>query len=181
MNLSVELLNSEFVPNIVNYWLNISPEQHDIMGVDPQRLPEADMLSKGLNHQLSLPLEERRAFALIGFLDGKPVGHCNVNPITFGESALMHLHIWDNQHRKKGLGEEMVRQSIPVFFEQLELNELLCQPKASNTAPNKTLEKLGFRFVKKYRTIPGDINYEQEVNLWRFTKDQLEEWMGKED
>jgi hypothetical protein len=43
---------------------------------------------------------------------------------------------------------------------------LYCEPYALNPAPNKTLEKLGFKFLKTYTTIPGWINFEQEVNLW---------------
>jgi hypothetical protein len=46
------------------------------------------------------------------------------------------------------------------------LKKLFCEPYALNPAPNKTLEKIGFEFVKEYITTPGWINFEQPVKLW---------------
>jgi RimJ/RimL family protein N-acetyltransferase len=43
---------------------------------------------------------------------------------------------------------------------------LFCEPFADNPAPNKVLPKLGFKFVKRYWTVPGQICPEQEVNLY---------------
>ena len=37
---------------------------------------------------------------------------------------------------------------------------------AENPGPNRTLAKLGFRLIKRYRTVPGIINFEQEVNRY---------------
>ena len=112
------------------------------------------------------------SYALIWILDKKAIGHCNVNSIEFGNSAFMHLHIWQPDFRKKGVGTSLVKKSLPFFFENLKLKELFCQPKSDNPAPNKTLEKVGFEFQKKYTTIPGALNFEQEVIQWKLTKEQ---------
>jgi RimJ/RimL family protein N-acetyltransferase len=66
--------------------------------------------------------------------------------------------------RKTSLGTEFVRRSANFFFERFNLQRLVCEPWAENPAPNRVLEKLGFRFVRRYRTIPGVIAYEQDVN-----------------
>jgi RimJ/RimL family protein N-acetyltransferase len=56
--------------------------------------------------------------------------------------------------------------TLPYFFQNFELKNLYCEPYALNPAPNKTLKKIGFQFVKQYVTIPGSLNFEQEVNRW---------------
>jgi len=73
----------------------------------------------------------------------------------------MHLHLWNAASRKKGIGSQLVKMSLKYFFENLKLKRLFCEPYALNPAPNKTLEKTGFDFVKEYITIPGAFNFEQ--------------------
>ena len=46
-------------------------------------------------------------------------------------------------------------------------------------APNRVLEKAGFEFVKTDRTVPGPINFEQDVNCWHMSRakhDTLNAW-----
>ncbi|MDU6731579.1 MAG: GNAT family N-acetyltransferase, partial [Bradyrhizobium sp.] len=43
---------------------------------------------------------------------------------------------------------------------------LFCEPHAYNTAPNRALQKAGFRYVKTYKTVPGPMNYHQAVTRW---------------
>ena len=127
-----------------------------------------------LASQLALPLEERRAYALIWLVDDVPVGYCNVNPMQFGAEANMHLHFWKAEHRKRGLGVPLVRLSLPWFFSRLQLQRLICEPYAHNPAPNKALERLGFAFERSYVTVPGSINTEQEVKRWVLTREAFE-------
>lgn len=87
----------------------------------------------------------------------------------------MHLHIWNADVRKKGMGTELVKKTLLYFFRNLKLKRLFCEPNAFNIAPNKTLEKSGFIFVKNYVTIPGWLNFEQPVNLWELTYDDFKE------
>jgi [ribosomal protein S5]-alanine N-acetyltransferase len=35
------------------------------------------------------------------------------------------------------------------------------------------LAKVGFTFVKKYVTVPGVINFEQEVNRWHMSREHF--------
>lgn len=59
--------------------------------------------------------------------------------------------------------------TLPYFFNKLQLKRLYCEPYALNPAPNKTLEKVGFTFVKEHLTIPGSLNFEQPAKLWELT------------
>ncbi|GAA4320794.1 GNAT family protein [Flaviaesturariibacter amylovorans] len=172
--LSVRELRTEDIPLIVAYWFGCTPEQMAAMGADAAKLPTREQLAAGLAGQLALPVEQRRAYALIWELDGVPVGHCNTNPTTFGEEAFMHLHLWTGSDRHRGLGRKFVLLSLPYFFNTLQLQRLYSEPYALNPAPNRTLEKAGFRLEKEYVTTPGSLNFEQPVKRWVITKDEWE-------
>jgi ribosomal-protein-alanine N-acetyltransferase len=154
------------IPLIADYWSTSDPDFLEGMGVDLAKLPSSEAFTQMLTHQIQLPITEKQSYALIWEIDGKPSGHSNVNQIRFGVEAFMHLHLWQGASRQRGLGEQLVRLSLPFYFERLQLLRLFCEPYALNPAPNKTLPKLGFELVKRYTTIPGSINTEQEVNRW---------------
>ncbi|NQY07065.1 MAG: GNAT family N-acetyltransferase, partial [Flavobacteriaceae bacterium] len=123
--------------------------------------------------------EKKESYALIWLVDNIPVGHSNVNKIVYGQEAYMHLHLWNQTTRKKGMGTELVKRSIPFYFKNLKLKELFCEPYAKNKAPNKTLEKVGFTFIKEHETIPGSLNSLQTVKRWRFSEEKLNELKNK--
>ena len=71
------------------------------------------------------------------------------------------------------MGTQLVKMTLPYFFKNLQLKKLYCEAYALNLAPNKTLEKIGFTFIKKYTTTPGFLNFEQEVNKWELSYEQF--------
>ena len=140
------------------------------MGVDPKRLPtrEAWLRQVLIDHDKPDPDKER--FYLAWLLDGKQVGHSSINGIKIGVEAYLHLHLWHPQVRKSGLGTEFLRKSVHFYFRRFRFTRILCQPYAENPAPNRALRKLGFQFIKRYRTVPGLINFEQQVNLYELRR-----------
>jgi ribosomal-protein-alanine N-acetyltransferase len=72
--------------------------------------------------------------------------------------------------RKAGLGTDLSKRSAQFYFERFGLKRLICEPFADNPAPNKLLPKLGFKFIKRYRTVPGTISGEQEVNRYALAR-----------
>ncbi|WP_192822549.1 GNAT family N-acetyltransferase [Rufibacter sp. LB8] len=174
-NLAVRQLQTQDIPSIVDYWLKADPAFLRGMGVDLQKLPSREGLSHMLTQQINTPLPEKAAYAVIWLLDNQPVGHCNVNNISYGQLAHMHLHLWQPQNWQQGMGTELVKKSLPFFFENLELQDLYCEPYALNPAPSKTLEKVGFTFEKRYVTVPGALNFEQEVNRWHLGRAAYEQ------
>lgn len=173
-NLSARPIELKDVENLLDYWSNADPEFLRGMGADPAKMPVREEFQNMLTNQIKLDFKDKQSFATIWELDGQPIGHCNVNKIVFGKEAYMHLHVWNNQNRQSGLGQQLVRLSLPWFFTKLELDVLYCEPYSLNPAPNKTLEKVGFAFVRSYTCVPGTINFEQEVNLWKFDRSQLD-------
>ena len=174
-NLSVREMNQHDIDSLLNYWFN-SPREHLTgMGVDITKIPAPGQFEQYLTDQLNTPIEKRISYCIIWQVDGRPIGHSNTNPTTFGEQAYMHLHIWSPSTRKKGLGAAFVKMTLPFYFEKLQLKKLYCQPYGLNPAPNKTMEKAGFDFVKEYETIPGPMNFEQVVKLWEMTAERFHE------
>jgi len=165
-SLEIKLLDRADIPSVLDYWMNASPSYLAGMGADYSKMPSAEAFEAMLIDQLDTPLQEKKGLATIWLIDGRRAGHCNVNQLEFGKQAKMHLHLWNPLQRAKGSGVKLLTMSISYFFEHLEIQELFCEPYALNPAPNKILPKVGFSFVKKYRCVPGSINFEQEVNQW---------------
>lgn len=171
--LSVRQIQAEDINDLADYWLKSSDEHLINMGVDLSKLPNRDHLVSMLSSQIETPIENKKSFALIWLLNGKPIGHCNVNQIVFNKYAYMHLHLWENQVRQKGLGTQLLKLSIPIFFKELQLQHLFCEPYALNPAPNKILKNIGFLFVKEHVCTPGYLNFEQSVKRWVLNKTDL--------
>lgn len=164
--LTVRELTEKDIPLLCDYWVNSDHDFMRGMGVDISKLPTREQLTAMLLEQISQPYEKKQSYCMIWEDDGEPIGHSNVSKIIFGKEAYMHLHLWRNDVRKKGRGVELVRMTIPWFFRNLKLEKLFSEPYRLNPAPNKTLPKAGFSFVKSYTCVPGWLNFEQEVNLW---------------
>jgi RimJ/RimL family protein N-acetyltransferase len=112
------------------------------------------------------PIEQRGTYSLVWELDGQPVGFSSTDRIVFGQEAFMHLHIVEPDLRREGLGAEFVRLSAVTYFRVLGLQRLFCEPNAFNTAPNRTLQRAGFRYLLTHETKPGPINFFQTTNRW---------------
>jgi len=137
--LEVRPLAARDIPLIADYWLRSDRDFLVGMGVDLGKLPTREQLTAMLTTQVQLPDTEKASLALIAEIDGRPSGHCKVNNITYGQEATMHLHLWQADSRRKGLGTAMVQAALPVFFERLQLKTIRCEPYALNPAPNRTL------------------------------------------
>jgi RimJ/RimL family protein N-acetyltransferase len=171
--LSVRELQKEDIDAITDYWLGSDPAFLQGMGVNINKMPARDEWKDMLSEQLSQSYKEKKSYCIIWQVDDKPVGHSNINKIIFGEEAYMHLHIWNADVRKKGYGIPLIKMTLSWFFEKYKLKKLYCEPYALNSAPNKTLKKAGFEFIKEYITIPGWLNFEQPVNLWMMSYDRF--------
>lgn len=171
-DLSVREIELWDIDPLVDYWLSADETYLTAMGADIRKIPDKEDWVRMLKQQISQPYEKKESYCTIWLSDGEAIGHCNVNKIIFGEEAYMHLHLWHGKNRKLGAGTELVRKSIPFFFNNLKLKKLCCEPYALNPAPNRILEKTGFRFLKEYRTIPGYLNSEQNVKSWYMDLEQ---------
>ena len=163
----------EDITLMIDYFMEADEAFLKGMGADKTKLPDRKVWTDQLHLEINKPYEEKASYYVIWLLDEQPVGHSNVNKIEFGDHASMHLHLWDTVKRKQGLGLSFLRQTIPNYFKHLELKHLICEPFAENVAPNRTLRKLGFEFIRSYETVPGLINFRQFVNRYELTVDKF--------
>jgi RimJ/RimL family protein N-acetyltransferase len=154
---------------VIDYFLKSDKEFLTNMGVDISKLPSKAEWLRILTADFSLDPESRKFFYVIWLSGNRAIGHSNINKIIFGEEAYMHLHLWEANKRRKGIGFRLLKDTLPLYFNTYQLKNLYCEPSASNPAPNNTLKKLGFEFIKSYNTIPGWINSFQTVNKWCLT------------
>jgi len=170
MILSVREMIVNDIENIVDYFVDADADFLKAMGADKRKLPERKAWIKKLKAELEKPYEEKKFYEIVWLIDNQSVGHSSINNINFGESATMHLHLWKGNNRKKGLGVEFLKQSIPYYFEHFKLEKLICEPRAENIAPNKVLRKVGFHLIRTYETTPDWINFHQTVNRYELIK-----------
>lgn len=173
MNLSVRTMQQADIALMVDYFHNSSEAFLKGMGADKSKFPNRADWIKLIEEDWQKKKPDKAFFYMIWELDGQAIGHNNINKITYGKEASMHLHIWQPVKRQKNLGLQLLKLSIPYFFKEFELDYLLCEPYALNVAPNRTLKKLGFEFIQTYETKPGWINFYQAVNQYKLTKEQL--------
>jgi RimJ/RimL family protein N-acetyltransferase len=166
MNISVREMQLEEVETVIDYFHNATPEHLELLGVDPTRLPSKVQWKQFYEYDYSQPRERRKSLMLLWQVESKAIGFSSVDKIKYGEEAFMHLHVFDSRSRKAGYGAMCVRQSVEIYFQLLALERLLCEPNAFNTAPNRTLQKAGFRYVKTHMTVPGPLNFHQAVTQW---------------
>jgi RimJ/RimL family protein N-acetyltransferase len=151
---------------IIEYFFRATPEHMEMLGVDPTRLPPREGWRERFQRECTLPIERRAWIVVIWLSDNLPVGFSTSDKITFGERANMHLHVTDAEQRHQGIGVECVRRSVDIYFERLKLKRLFCEPNAFNVAPNRTLQKAGFKYLKTHMTVPGPLNFHQAVTRW---------------
>lgn len=165
-NVVARLMQRSEADLIIDYFHESTPEFLNSLGVDKVKLPNRGRWLKHYQHEFSLPVEQRKSLLVLWLLDDEAVGFSTADKIKFGEEAYMHLHIVRPDKRRSGMGTEFVKQTARIYFEELKIERLFCEPYALNEAPNRTLERGGFSFVKTHETVPGPLNFHQPVKRW---------------
>ena len=166
MNPTIRIMHLDEVGIIINYFHSATLEHLELLGVDPALLPQKKEWKAMYEAEYKHSIEKRTVLAVIWELEGSPVGFSTADKILFGKQANMHLHIVNPELRKNGIGSQCVKETVHLYFKVLELKQLFCEPNAFNVAPNRTLQRSGFKYVKTHQTIPGPLNYHQTVNRW---------------
>jgi len=144
------------------------------MGIDPARVPTRERWLATALADHARPDAEKGRFFLAWLHEGRAVGHSCISHIAFGDSAHVHMHLWNPSLRRAGVGTDRLTRSLDLYFERFELEQIVCEPFAENPGPNRTARRLGFRHEKRYRTVPTEIALELDVH--RYTLER-EDWM----
>jgi RimJ/RimL family protein N-acetyltransferase len=150
----------------IDYFHNAPDNYLRTLGVDRASLPSPKEWRSSYATDCALPVQDRKGLVLLWQLDGREVGFSSADRIVFGVEAYMHLHVLEADNRHKGLGVEFVRKSAAHYFRILGLERLFCEPNAFNVAPNRTLQKAGFRYLFTHEAQPGPINFFQTTTRW---------------
>jgi RimJ/RimL family protein N-acetyltransferase len=172
-NAVARLMKPEEADVIIGYFHGATPEFLNSLGVDPAKLPDPARWRQYYAHEFSLPVEQRQSLLVLWELDGEPIGFSTADKIKLGDEAYMHLHITRPERRRAGIGTDLVRQTARIYFDTLKIQRLYCEPYALNDAPNRTLKRAGFSFVKTHETVPGPLNFHQPVTRWLLEKPGL--------
>jgi RimJ/RimL family protein N-acetyltransferase len=155
----------------IGYFHGASDEYLRKLGVDRAALPARGDWRSSYRADLGRPIGDRQGLALVWEVDGEVVGFSTADRIVFGVEAYMHLHLIRPADRRRGLGTEFVKRSAAHYFGALDLVRLYCEPNAFNAAPNRTLQRAGFRYVLTHEAKPGPINFLQVTNRWVMERD----------
>ena len=166
LDLHVREMRLDEVGIRIDYFHDASDDHLRRLGVDRALLPSREAWQKFYEEDYARPIPDRVNYSLVWELDGAVLGFSSTDQIEFGEQAFMHLHILNADRRRSGLGEQFVRESTAVYFRVLELRRLFSQPNAFNVAPNRTLQRAGFRYLLSENIIPSPINDLQTVTRW---------------
>jgi RimJ/RimL family protein N-acetyltransferase len=166
MSLQVREMELSEFGIVIDYFHSATPEYLETLGVDPTRLPRPEAWGEAVQRDYAQSRERRASILALWLRDDVAVGFSTCDKIVFGKRANMNLHIVDPDHRLKGDGSEFVRRSINFYFDLLRIKSLFCEPNAFNIAPNRTLQKAGFKYLKTYYTVPGPLNFHQAVTRW---------------
>ncbi|MGY4497081.1 RimJ/RimL family protein N-acetyltransferase [Bradyrhizobium sp. GM24.11] len=151
---------------IIEYFHAATPEHLEMLGVDPSRLPQASQWQRLYEQMFDQPVEQRSSLLVSWLYNDRFLGFSTADKIRVGQQANMHLHITDASQRQQGIGVACVRQTVELYFQILKLKQLFCEPNSFNVAPNRTLQKAGFKYIKTHMTVPGPLNFHQAVNRW---------------
>jgi RimJ/RimL family protein N-acetyltransferase len=166
MAVTVRPMTLQETAHIIAYFHAAAPEHLEMLGVDPARLPPVSQWQRFYEQMFDQPVEQRGSYLVSWFYDDQFLGFSTADKIRIGQQANMHLHITNPSLRQQGIGVECVKQTVELYFQTLKLKQLFCEPHAFNEAPNRTLQKAGFKYVKTHMTVPGPLNFHQAVNCW---------------
>jgi len=150
----------------IDYFHDSSDDHLRTLGVDRALLLSREEWRSAYEEDGARPIEQRATYSLIWELDGEAVGFSSADRITFGQEAFMHLHVVRPDLRRRGLGARFVQISARHYFRALELERLFCEPNAFNVAPNRTLQRAGFRYLFTHEAQPGPMNFFQATTRW---------------
>ncbi|HEY1650820.1 MAG TPA: GNAT family protein [Acidimicrobiales bacterium] len=150
----------------IDYFHDASDDYLRVLGVDRTLLPTRQAWQTLYEEDHARPLRDRVNYSLLWERDGQVVGFSSTDRIDFGNEAFMHLHVVEPGLRGTGLGAQFVRLSAQAYFEVLELQRLFCEPNAFNVAPNRTLQRAGFRYLFTHEAQPSPINFPQVTTRW---------------
>jgi RimJ/RimL family protein N-acetyltransferase len=177
--LSIRALEEVDITYVVSYWHSLSEDDIKRMGIDPTRIPSADIFREKLRAQLTMPSDQHQTFYMIWLIDNQPVGYACLKDIKIGESGSLHLHMWSKEYRGKGYGGQLFCLSALDFYNRFSLKRIICEPRASNPMPNRMLQGVGFPLIKTHVAASSELSDVCELNCYLIDQKIAEEFLKR--
>ncbi len=143
------------------------------MGVEPSAVRNMSSSSR-VHPLLATPVKDRQIHIFSVDVDDRLVGISVLKKIQFGESAEVHVHIFNLENRHQGYATQIFWKMLKKMFVTFDFKILICEPCVSNLAPNAFLQKMGLKIISKVITPAGGILREHEANRYEITKEFYE-------
>jgi RimJ/RimL family protein N-acetyltransferase len=167
--LQVRDLEQEDVPLVNDYWAALTPSDHDRMSMNPDAIPMPYIDLAAHLGNAGLPCEARGYDILVWALNGRAAGMSTLRNIRFGKYGEIHLHLFQPELRGRGYGRRFLAMAVRECFRRFKLQIIVCEPSSANPGPNRLLQRLGLAVARTYRTVPGPLSREHEVNRYEIT------------
>jgi len=147
MELTVRPLAATDFDDFIHYWLGLSTEEIERMGVAIDRMPSATRMRSDLGRIVTARNKDVGTFVLAWCVNGETIGHSSLKDIVPGDSGSIHLHLWRADLRAKGHGAHLFCLAVVDFYRRFNLRQMICEPKADNLAANRLLRRIGFPLI----------------------------------
>ncbi|MGY3585666.1 RimJ/RimL family protein N-acetyltransferase [Bradyrhizobium sp. USDA 4341] len=124
------------IERILNYWFGPSSEDlRTTLGIDPKKMPSRRLMREGLAlkaSQKSVP-----STILIVRVRDIGIGMHELTHIEPNVSATMHAHIWNAEHRGRGIGAISYIRAMERFFAAHKLQRIMFDTPRKHLASNR--------------------------------------------
>jgi RimJ/RimL family protein N-acetyltransferase len=127
---------------ILDYWYGSSSEDlRSSLGIDSGRLPSRRMMREMLAFKISR--RDAAPTILTVRVRDVSVGVHELTHIEPGISAVMHAHIWNAEHRGRGIGAVSYVRAMQRFFATHGFQRVIFETPSANVASNRLKKTLG--------------------------------------
>jgi RimJ/RimL family protein N-acetyltransferase len=177
MELSVRPLAAEDFDGFINYWLGLSREEIERLGVAIDRLPSAARMRSELEAMLVARDDGVRSFVLAWCINGEAIGHSALKDIVPADFGSIHLHMWRTDLRGKGHGPHLFCLAAVDFYERFQLKRIICEPKADNSPPNRLLQRIGFPLISTRIGRSSELSRVCKLNRYDIVREIAEDYL----
>ena len=156
---------------IIKYLYNLSASDIERMGLDRENFPDAAQMLAELQVIAESPFGSLDCAYLVWEVSAVPVGFSSLKDIAPGESGGMHLHMWKEAERGKGMGGGLFCKSALEFYRAYNLKMIICEPRADNSLPNRMLQKVGFPLTGSRFGRSSALSAETRLNTYEIRKE----------
>jgi len=171
--LTISDVREEHIPYITRYWTRPDASFWEGMGLDCTKIPSVEKMTADFRAMAQTPDRQKKVCSLVWEVNGVPVGYTTLKRIEFGVRADVHLHMWTPELRGRGYGVVFMRLALREFFRRFQLPFILCEPLATNPAPNAVMRKLGATYLGVVTTTPSELCTEVEAARYKITPEQV--------